>query len=215
MTRYFTRMTSKAQAALLCAVVAVAAGSASADSKVVLVEEHWELRLSQPDSERSAPQTTMVMSPVNHLNDVHFLFSLNHVAVPDYQAGGMQVQLWEGGDLQDYAIANKIGALHHDDEVVRWVQRLTLDGGFLKFQIVNGESETWQTFGGDDLSLTAPTLLDRLNDYRPGVSLTESQVSYAENRVESLVLTKLVWVTDTGEVYEQSAPIPIDTSLDP
>jgi hypothetical protein len=54
-----------------------------------------------------------------------------------------------------------------------------------------------------------------LNGYRPAVSLTESQVSYAENRVISLTLTKLVWVTDDGEIHEMNAPIALDTSLDP
>jgi hypothetical protein len=39
-------------------------------------------------------------------------------------------------------------------------------------------------------------------------------VGYAENRVVSLVLTKLVWVTEDGQVHEQNAPIPVDTSLD-
>jgi hypothetical protein len=52
-----------------------------------------------------------------------------------------------------------------------------------------------------------------LNSYRPAVSLGESQVSYAENRVGSLVLTKLVWVTEDGTVHEQNAPIPIDTTV--
>jgi hypothetical protein len=46
------------------------------------------------------------------------------------------------------------------------------------------------------------------------VSITESQVGYAENRVTSLVLKKLVWVLEDGTVHEQNAPIPVDTSLD-
>ena len=83
-----------------------------------------------------------------------------------------------------------------------------------RFEWSDGESETWGTFGGDDLTLSSPTSLTSLNSYRPGVSLSESQVGYAENRVASLTLTKLVWVTEDGVVHEQNAPIPIDTSLD-
>ena len=60
----------------------------------------------------------------------------------------------------------------------------------------------------------SPRLTNALNTYRPAVSLTESQVGYAENRVVSLVLKKLVWTTEDGQVHEQNAPIPIDTSLD-
>ena len=79
-------------------------------NRVVLVEEHWELRLGQPDSDRSAPQTTMVMSPTGNVEGVHFLFTLNHSTVPEYTPGGMQVQLWNGGEL----VQDKVG----DDSAV-------------------------------------------------------------------------------------------------
>ena len=102
----------------------------------------------------------------------------------------------------------------HSNETIHWVQRISLQDGTLTFQVRDGESETWGTFGGDDLSLDASTSLTALNAYRPSVSLSESQVGYAENRVVSLTLTKLVWITEDGDVHEQNAPIPIDTSLD-
>jgi hypothetical protein len=204
-----------AQLALVWGIVAFAATEVWAEeSHVVAIEEHWELQLGQPDADTSAPQTTMVVSPDGDVDGVHFLFTLNHVSVPDYQPGGMQVQLWDGEQLIDSAAAGS-GTFSHDSEVVRWVHRLSLDDHTLHFQVLNGESETWGTFGGDDLALSEPTTLDSLNSYRPGFSLTESQVSYAENRVVSLTLTKLVWVTDDGQVHEMSAPIPLDTSLDP
>ena len=97
---------------------------------------------------------------------------------------------------------------------MRWTQKLSLHDGTLTFQILNGESETWPTFGGDELSIDVPTTQSTLNSYKPSVSLAESQVGYAENRVTSLTLTKLVWVTEDGQVHEQNAPIPIDTSLE-
>jgi len=78
---------------------------------------------------------------------------------------------------------------------------------------VDGQSETWPTFGGDALSISVPSSLNTLNRYRPGVSLGESQVGFAENRVASLTLVKLVWVTEDGQVHEQNAPIPIDVTI--
>lgn len=196
-------------------IAALAAVPALAQSsRVVSVEEHWELRISEPDSERSAPQTTMVMSPTGNLEGVHFLFTLNHSTVPEYAPGGMQVQLWNGGELVQEHAASDVAALDHSNEVIHWTQRLSLTDGQLTFRVLDGESETWGTFGGDDLSLSLFTSLTALNGYRPSVSLSESQVGYAENRVVSLTLTKLVWVTEDGEVHEQNAPIPIDTSLD-
>jgi hypothetical protein len=180
----------------------------------VSVEEHWELQVSQPDVDRSAPQTTMVMSPTAELDGVHFIFTLNHSTVPEYAAGGVQVQLWDGEELLESHATHDGDALDHSDETITWVQRVSLEDGHLSFRVVNGQSESWGSFGGDSLSLNVATSLTALNSYRPGVSITESQVGYAENRVVSLVLTKLVWVTEDGQMHEQNAPIPVDTSLD-
>lgn len=211
-SRHFVR---GALVVLTVGAVVIVASSAEAESlRVISVEEHWELQVSQPDSDRSAPQTTMVMSPTGNVSGVHFLFTLNHLTVPNYQPGGMQVQVWDGEELTEEKVGSSTAALEHANETVRWAQRLSLEGGNLKFQIINGESQTWSAFGGDELSISVASSLTALNSYRPAVSLGESQVGYAENRVTSLVLTKLVWVTEDGQVHEQSAPIPIDTSLD-
>jgi hypothetical protein len=202
------------QQAAACAFALAIAIQAMADSpRVVSVEEHWELRLGEPDPDRSAPQTTMVQSPDGDLDDVHFLFTVNHATVPEYEPGGLQVQLWDNDQLLESAAAS-LGTHSHNEEVVTWVQRLELDGQTLKFQVRDGHSESWGDFGGDDLTLTTSTSITSLNSYRPGVSITESQVSYAENRVGSLTLTKLVWTTDDGEVHELNAPIAVDTSFE-
>jgi hypothetical protein len=215
MIRSLRTIHPRIQPVLLCAAVLFAAAPAwGQPNDVVMVEEHWELRLGQPDADRSAPQTTMVMSPTGNLDGVHFLFTLNHAAVPDYQAGGVQIQAWDGGELVGYDDDDEVGSLSHSEEVVTWVQKMWLNDGSLKFRIVDGHSETWNQFGNEDMLLSVPTAITRLNDYRPAVSLTESQVSYAENRVISLTLTKLRWMTSDGTVHEQNAPIPLDTSLD-
>jgi hypothetical protein len=57
--------------------------------------------------------------------------------------------------------------------------------------------------------------MDRLNDYRPAVSLEESGITFAGNRVSSLVLTKLVWRTSDGVTSQLVAPIDIDADIDP
>jgi hypothetical protein len=133
--------------------------------------------------------------------------------VPDYEPGGMQVQLWDGESLLDTVSAGS-GTLSSNEEVVRWVQKLNIEDGNMKFQVTDGESETWGAFGGDELTISQPSSFTHLNQYRPAVSLTESQVNYAENRVTSLTLTKLVWVTADGDRHELVAPIALDTSLD-
>ncbi|HEX5472763.1 MAG TPA: hypothetical protein VFW73_12805 [Lacipirellulaceae bacterium] len=193
--------------------VTVTSRATAQSAKVVSIEEHWELQLADPDVDRSAPQTTMVMSPTADLSGTHFLFTLNHVSAPVYAPGGMQVQLWNGEEFVEQSAGHVTTALEHSNETVRWTQRISLDNGTLHFQVLDGTSETWSSFGGDDLSLSVASSLTSLNSYHPSVSIAESQVSYAENRVVSLTLTKLIWTTDDGVVHEQDAPIPIDISL--
>jgi hypothetical protein len=207
--RSFARLT------LIAALAVLIAAPVWAQSRIVQVEEHWELQLGEPDPDTSAPQTTMAMSPTADLNDHFFLFALNHGTSPDYQPGGMQIQLWAGETLVDSRKWGERGTLSHTEEEIRWVQRISLSDGTLKFEIADGSSETWGDFGGGEMQLATSTSLTSLNGYRPGVSLTESQVGYAENRVASLILTKVRWLTDDGQVHEMNAPIPIDTSLDP
>lgn len=182
--------------------------------RVISVEEQWELHVTQPDTDRSAPQTTMVISPTGDISGLHFLVTLNHATVPDYAAGGVQVQQWNGDDLVQSESVHEGTVLDLPEEVIRWSQRLYLQDGHLSFQVRDGHSDTWGDFGGDELRIQVESPLTSLNQYRPGVSLTESQVNYAENRVGSLTLMKLVWITEDGQVHEQNAPIPIDTSLD-
>jgi hypothetical protein len=209
-----SRFRSVASLLAFCAASAFATLAWADSPRVVRVEEHWELQVAQPDSGLSAPQTTMVMSPTDNIDGVHFLVTLNHSTVPNYAPGGVQVQLWDGDVLVNAHSAHDGEALTQSEEVVNWVQRMTISDGHLSFQVLNGQSETWGAFGGDDLTVSESTSLTSLNSYHPGVSLTESQVGYAENRVVSLTLTKLVWETEDGVVHEQNAPIPIDTSLD-
>jgi len=195
-------------------ILLVATPVVAQSSKILQIEEHWELQVGGPDSERSAPQATMVMSPFDNLDGLYFLFTLNHQTVPEYHAGGMQVQLWEG-DTELDAAGSDAGTLSQINDNIRWVQRLKVDGGNLTFEILDGTSASWGAFGGGNLSLTTPTSLDSLNSYRPAVTITESEVGYAGNRVQALILQKLVWVTEDGESHELVAPIDIDADLDP
>jgi hypothetical protein len=200
---------------LIAAAFSTAIENASLAIEVVTVEEHWELRLGEPVTDLCAPQASMVMSPTSDLSDCFFMFTLNHQTEPEYASGGLQVQRWEGDNSVDSTNSSSVSELWHQNEVITWVQRLRLQGGQLDFKIMNGESETWDEFGNDELRLRCNTDLENLNDYRPGLSIQESGVSYAGNRVRSLTLTRLVWTTADGQSFELNAPIDLDTDLDP
>ena len=204
------------QSAIAACLVFGGALSASAQSpKIVQIEEHWELAVGEPDVQLSAPQATMIMSPHDNLEGQYFLFTINHRSVPSYEPGGMQVQLWNGNEAVD-AESYSVGTLDHASDLIQWVQRLKVENGTLSFEVVDGTSDSWGGFGGDgSLAFSTPTSLEDLSGYRPAISLGESQVGYAGNRVQRLLLKKLVWLTDDGESHELHAPIDIDADLDP
>lgn len=201
-------------AAFAGGVAWLVAAQSLAQLQIVEIEEHWELAIGEPDAPMSAPQATMVMSPNGNVAGQYFLVTINHRNVPGYSPGGVQVQLWEG---EEPVVAESFDAptLDRADDTIHWVQRLRAEDGTLSFQVVDGSSSAWGGFGGESLSLSTPTSLANLNGYRPAISIGESQVGYAGNRVQHLTLTKLVWRTDDGESHELQAPIDIDADLDP
>ena len=183
---------------------------------VVWIEEHWELKVGGPDEGRSAPQVTMVMSPTNNLNSDYFIFSLNHWNYPEFAAGGLELQRWNGFGWVSSQRSSNHSPLKTDGEVVKWVQRMELVDSTLHFSIKDGQSQTWGQFGGQGVLKTSfPTELNRLNDYLPEISLTGSGIGYAGNRVSSLTLMKLSYATSDGQEFEMVAPIDIDTDIDP
>jgi len=183
--------------------------------EIVAIEEHWEVQVGEPDPESCGPQVCMVMSPTGSLDSDYFVFTLNHQSDPEWIPGGLQVQQWCGENIVD-SKESDAGTLSHENEVVRWVQRTELHGSVLTFEILAGESESWGSFGDTgQLKFTIASSLTSLNGYRPAISLGESGVSYAGNRVRTLVLTKIRWFDADGNAYELNAPIDIDADLDP
>ena len=211
------RLTRLAGPVVCSWLVCIAAASAQEESTTIIsIEEHWELSVGEPTPERSSPQTSMVMAPLPNLDGLYFIFTLNYQSLPDYCPGGMQVQQWDGDTAVSVRDGPKEGTLEMADEVIAWTQRMTLDEGLLSFEILDGSSATWGSFGGQGyLKHAVQTPLANLNNYRPAISLGESEVGYAGNRVVGLVLKKLVWVTEDGETHSMEAPIEIDTTLDP
>lgn len=205
---------------LMVALAALAAAgcfsSASLAIEIVAVEEYWELSLGEPDAATSSPQVCMVMGAYQSLDEGYFVFTLNHHSYPEWAAGGLQVQRWSADEVAAFKSAPDEGTLHHANEKVSWVQRLSLSNGLLSFEVTGGTSQSWGSFGEEgELRLVNETSLQNLNRYRPAVSLGESGVAFAGNRVKSLVLTKLRWIDSEGNAYELTAPIDVDADLDP
>lgn len=183
---------------------------------VVEITEHWALTVGGPDVPRSAPQVSMVMSATGDTESDYFLVTLNHWSSPSFLPGGVQAQHWRNDEVVNATHSQAHSPLDVDGETIRWAQRISLNDCVLQFDVINGSSASWGDFtNGDSLSLSTHTTLARLNSYLPAVSLNESGIGYAGNRVSSLVLERITWRDSEGEEYEMIAPIDIDSDLDP
>lgn len=202
--------------AMLCSIPLGGISRADGNLQVVRVVERWELAVGIPNLERNGPQVTMIMSPNGTTSGDYFAFALNLKTSPSYEPGGMQVQHWVGKNQLDFRNGPNHGSLNKIDETVTWEQHLSLEDGTLVFEIQNGTSDSWGTFGGQGyLTYSIPTSLTSLNAYHPSVSINESGVGFAGNRVVSLILQRLEWHLADGRVFAMNAPIDIDGDLDP
>ena len=126
------------------------------------------------------------------------------------------MQCWDGDTLMHTRNYHNGDILSYDNETITWVNKLSIDDGKLTFDVDDGTSTTWGNFGNEGyLIMRTNYEMTRLNEYRPSISLSESGITFAGNRVSSLVLTKLVWRTADGTTNELVAPIDIDTDIDP
>lgn len=172
-------------------------------TQVVRVEEDWELDVATPDANTDAPQVSCVISPVGNVDSVHAAFEVNYQSMPEFIPGGLQLQLWNNEEPLASRKYPGASVMNLPGETVRWTQSVQLAGGLLTFEITQGSSTTWGNFGGQGyLRASVASSLSSLNGYNPAVSISNSGVGYAANRVGSLVLRKVRLFTATGQVLE-------------
>lgn len=179
-------------------------GSVPASAQTILrVEEDWEMQVKLPDKPTNAPQITCALSPTADLSGLHALFELNDRTMNTYLPGGLQLQVWHGTIPLIERNFPSEALMETEDETVTWTQSMSLAGGVLTFEIIGGSSTTWGPFGGEgNLKALLITTLGDLNGYNPAVSVANSRIGYAANRVRSLVLKRVRVTTSTGQVLE-------------
>lgn len=192
-------------AAMALALAGVTGAVRGESPNIIAVEEDWELVVGDPSQENSAPQVTCVISPVGSVDSLYAAFEINHQTQPTFDAGGLQLQVWNGEQHLSTCQFHEHGAMNTSGETVTWTQQLVLQGGTLTFVIAAGDSTTWHNFGGA-LRATVGSTLANLNAYSPEVSASKSGVGYASNRVSSLVLKRVRWYSQQGLVAEDDTP---------
>lgn len=175
------------------------------NSTVVAVEEDWELVVGEPDADSLAPQVTVVISPVANPDLLYAALDINHHSQFEFSSGGLQLQVWGNDEAMATAESNSNCKLSSNNETITWTQHMDVNQGDLTFSILNGQSDTWGAFGGNgELSLTVGTSLNDLSGYSPDVSVHNTGIGFASNRVKSLTLKKVRTITAGGDVSEDS-----------
>jgi len=175
--------------------------SAAEPLVVVRVEEDWELVVATPNPTSTAPQVTCALSPTSDVDAVYAAFELNHQSQPAFTPGGMQLQIWNNETPVSSHKFPQAGQMATPNETVRWTQTMALESGTLQFEITGGTSTTWGNFGGQGyLKAAVNTNLTDLNAYDPAVSVSNSGIGYAANRVEKLALKQVRVTLADGQV---------------
>jgi len=172
---------------------------------VVRIEEDWRLVLNEPDNGVESPQFHTTMSPNAHVNSNYAQVLWNYREVLDFEPGGLQLQSWDGDYLVRYRVVRQ-SALSTAAETITWTQALETDGEALSFEIVDGDSTTWGSFGRD-MRIDSAANLANLNSYSSDVSESESCITYGSNRVDELVITEVRrYAADGSLVSVDSTP---------
>jgi hypothetical protein len=171
------------------ALAAAVAMSGEAAAQVAYVEEDWVVEIGVPDPDGHAPQIITAMSSTDRLEDVHALFELNHSTLPDYQAGGMALQIWSSGSNLHYMVHPKKGTLDCENEVITYKMTMKVTGGVIRFEIKDGDSCTWGTdWGIGGFWRQVPTAQTSLPLYSPETSAKFSRVGFAKHCVKKFYM---------------------------
>lgn len=199
-SRFAPKMIVATAMTLIFAFASLASAEPAQD--IVRVEEDWEMVVLTPDDDSSGPQITSVISPVGHLDSLHATFELNHQSLPEFVPGGIQLQTWEGEYPLLFSKFPNPDLMNTRNEVVTWTQSMKIAEGHLLFAISGGDSTTWGKFGGQGyLRISKATSLENLNGYNPAVSVENSGIPYASNRVKRLVLKRVRVTTADGNQH--------------
>lgn len=197
-------------ALLVLSAAARSLGAAELDGppvqRVDRVEEDWRVVIGTPSPREIAPQIVTVMSPTAGLDELHSVFELNHSTMPEFLPGGMQLQIWRRGVFAGYRSFPKFHRLNTPDEVIEFTSRMRLDDGHLTFEIVDGQSQTWDSFGGDSLKHSRQTSLQDLNGYRPETSIRNSFISFAAHRVRKLEIREVRYYSGDERLSRDTNP---------
>jgi hypothetical protein len=76
----------------------------------------------------------------------------------------------------------------------------------LVFEIINGTSESWGSFGNGEMKLQVETWRDHLNWYDPEFTTHNSRIGFASHRVRNFTLERIRYYSANGLKSTDDAP---------
>ncbi len=170
------------------------------------IEEDWEVKVGEPDPDTHAPQIINVISPTGSLSKHYAILELNHSTQPEYDEGGLQLQLWSDEAYVKNATHTNATLLANASETIRYTLAMSISNGSLKFRVQNGSSTSWGSFGGDDLQVSCIAELPSLAEYSPTVSVGKSRVAFAGHRVDKFTLKAIRYYRNDELIKTEESP---------
>jgi hypothetical protein len=183
-------------------------------SNVTRVEEDWYIKIGTPAPEEDAPQITSVISPGTFLGS-YAVFDLNCATQPNFESGGVQLQLWRIDSIHQSKSNTNWDSLHIVDEEIFYTSCMSIENINLVFEIRNGSSETWGTFGTGELKMQYPTWRNHLDHYSPDHSVANSLVGYASHRVRRFELQRVRYYAQNGGLLLEDTTARVLHQYDP
>ncbi len=171
------------------------------------IEEDWELVVRDPSILEAGPQVTTIMAPEPDPARTLMVFNLNFREEP-FRQGGLQADCWYDESQVAVRVSDKAWPLFFSNETIRWTQRLSVLDNVLTYEITNGQSSSWGSFGssGDPLQFSVTTHVTSLESYDPTFSADNSRVGWQANRAQSMRLLRVRYYDGNNLISSEDAP---------
>lgn len=196
----------------LFAALLLSPGIALADDgvKLYVVEEDWELVVSQPHPGINAPQVAFFTYPDAEDPGCYFQLQMNYAADEYFSGGGFHVAAARDEQLLDEARSETGNVLSLDNDTIRWTSVMAAFDGELLFAVKDGYGEDWGAFGGPEYLVRMPANgVDDLIGYSPTKSAKMIDVQFGKNRVASIILKEVRLFFTDGTV----TTVPVHSGL--
>jgi hypothetical protein len=192
--------------AFFCAAwLAAVVGAHESSSKIVRIEEDWEMNVIEPAPENNSPQVTFFVNPGSEDHSVYFQVQMNYATNASFSGGGFHVAAVSNETYVDQARSGNHQGLSVDQDTIHWTNVMVVADEKLLFAIKNGHGSDWGNFGGPEFLVEMPARnIDNLNDYRPQRSVDEVDIGFGGNRVSAIELKAVRVFYSDGRVVSES-----------